>query len=222
MAMTAATDWLAWHNAYDDPNSSLSRRLVVVRGLLREALARIAADEPAEIRLVSVCAGDGRDLLPVLAGAAARGTTGRLRCRLIELDPALAAAARHRAADAGLTGVQVVASDAGLAEAYEGIAPAHLVVMSGVLGNITERDAQRTIAALRALTAAGGMVVWTRGRDADVDPAQRVRGWLADSGFRELAFVAPADAKFRVGLHRYDGPSVPWPTPTTRLFRFVR
>ena len=136
------------------PDSSLSRRLVVVRGLLREALARIAADEPAEIRLVSACAGDGRDLLPVLAGAAARGMTGRLRCRLIELDPALAAAARHRAAAAGLTGVQVVASDAGLAEAYEGIAPAHLVLMSGVLGNITERDAQRTITALRALTAA--------------------------------------------------------------------
>lgn len=224
MAMTARTDWLAWHEAYQDPNSSLSRRLVVVRGLVREALARIAAEDPCEIRIVSACAGDGRDLLPVLASAAGRGTW-RLRCRLIELDPSLAAAARDRAAATGLAGVEVVTCDAGLLEAYEGMVPAHLVLMCGVFGNITERDVRRTVAALAALTVPGGMVVWTRGHDRklDDDPAQRIRGWLADTGFRELAFVAPDDATFRVGLHRYDGPLVaPLSPSTTRLFSFVR
>jgi hypothetical protein len=225
MATTAPTDWLAWHGAYDDPDSSLSRRLVVVRGLVREALARIAADDPAEIRLVSACAGDGRDVLPVLASATARGTTWRLRCRLVELDASLAAAARARAAAAGLAGVEVVTCDAGLPEAYAGMLPAQLVLMCGVLGNISERDVRRTITALSAMTAPGGMVLWTRGRDRDHDdaPAHRVRGWLADKGFRELAFVAPDDATFRVGLHRYEGPPIPpVASATTRLFSFAR
>jgi hypothetical protein len=223
MAMTARTDWLAWHEAYQDPNSSLSRRLVVVRGLVREALARIAADDPPEIRMVSACAGDGRDVLPVLESAAARGLTWRLRCRLIELDPSLAAAARARAAATGLEGVEVVSCDAGLLEAYEGMVPAHLVLMCGVFGNITEREVRRTVTALGAMTAPGGMVLWTRGRDGDDDPAQRIRGSLADNGFRELAFVAPDDATFRVGLHRQHGPPLaPLTRSTRRLFSFIR
>jgi len=224
MGMSATTDWLAWHEAYQDPNSSLSRRLVVVRVLVREALARIAAEDPSEIRIVSVCAGDGRDLVPVLARAGGLGSW-RLRCRLIELDPSLAAAARDRAAAADLTGIDVVTFDAGLPEAYAGIVPADLVLMCGVFGNISERDVRRTVAALGAMTVPGGMLVWTRGRDRELedDPAQRIRGWLAGTGFRELAFVAPDDATFRVGLHRYDGPPVPPLSPsTTRLFSFVR
>ena len=31
-------DWVAWHEAYDDPTSSLSTRLRVVRGHLSDAL----------------------------------------------------------------------------------------------------------------------------------------------------------------------------------------
>jgi hypothetical protein len=223
MAMSATTHWLAWHEAYRDPNSSLSRRLVVVRGLVREALARIAAEDPSEIRVVSACAGDGRDLLPVLASAGRRGPW-RLRCRLIELDPSLAAAARDRTAAADLTGVDVVTRDAGLTDAYSGIVPAQLVLMCGVFGNISERDVRRTVAALGAMTAPGGMVVWTRGRDRELDdgPAQRIRGWLAGEEFRELAFVAPDDDMFRVGLHRYDGlPRPPLSPSTTRLFSFL-
>jgi hypothetical protein len=58
-----ARDWHAWHDEYDDPASSLSRRLVVVR---RQVDAILRA-RPGPTRLVSMCAGDGRDVLPVLA-----------------------------------------------------------------------------------------------------------------------------------------------------------
>jgi hypothetical protein len=56
-------DWQAWHEKYDDPASSLARRLRVVQARIREALD---ACPPGRVRVVSLCAGQGRDLLEVL------------------------------------------------------------------------------------------------------------------------------------------------------------
>jgi hypothetical protein len=56
-------DWLAWHRPYDDPDSPLARRLHVVQELVRAALDRSV---PGPITAISICAGQGRDLLGVL------------------------------------------------------------------------------------------------------------------------------------------------------------
>lgn len=60
----AERDWFAWHRAYDDPGSDLRGRLGAVQGFIAEALTR---QPPGRIRVVSVCAGQARDLLGVLA-----------------------------------------------------------------------------------------------------------------------------------------------------------
>ena len=60
-------DWHAWHEQYDDPASSLSRRLTVVREQLRLVLSATEPQPDRAVRLVSLCSGDGRDTLPVLA-----------------------------------------------------------------------------------------------------------------------------------------------------------
>jgi len=52
---------------------------------------------------------------------------------------------------AGLTGVEVRCADAGDLEAYAGTVPADLVLLAGVLGNISDADVRATIAALPAL-----------------------------------------------------------------------
>jgi hypothetical protein len=57
-------DWLAWHEGYDDPSSSLARRLEVVRRRLGAVLDAAAGERR---QLLSLCAGDGRDVIPVLA-----------------------------------------------------------------------------------------------------------------------------------------------------------
>ena len=86
---------------YADPDSVLSHRLRTVRSLNR----RFLETRPAgEVRVLSLCSGDGRDLLGVLSE---HGTAPRVRARLVELDPALARAARASAAAAGLD-VEVV------------------------------------------------------------------------------------------------------------------
>ena len=72
-------DWHDWHAAYDR-ESTLHRRLEVVRRRIGEALD---ASPPGEIRVISMCAGQGRDLLPV---AAAHRRRDDVVARLVELD----------------------------------------------------------------------------------------------------------------------------------------
>jgi hypothetical protein len=212
-------DWLHWHAEYDDPSSSLARRLTVVRGLLGRALAGAPSDAGVQ-RVASMCAGDGRDLLPVLTGPD-RGHT--VRALLVELDPALAGRARAAAAAITRHDITVLTADAGEVTPYLPLAPLHLVLACGVFGNITTADAHRTIAALPGLLADGGLVLWTRGRGTGAaDPSDDLRTRFADHGFAELAFTAPADARFRVGLHRLTHrPGGAVPEPGTRLFTFV-
>src|SRR5215510_11374893 len=97
-------DWLAWHAAYDDPSSSLSTRLRAVRRRLSRALDQAPA---APVRLVSLCAGQGLDVLGVLPGHP-RGRD--VSAVLVESDPRNAALARRGAAAAGLSQVEVRAA----------------------------------------------------------------------------------------------------------------
>jgi SAM-dependent methyltransferase len=208
-------DYLAWHEGYDDPGSSLSRRLAMVQRHLRAELDR----REGPVRVVSVCAGDGRDVLGVLAE---REDAGRVGVTLVEVLPELVE--RARAAAAGLPGRPAVAvrqADAGTTDAYAGAVPADVLLLVGVLGNISDDDLATTLAALPQLVAAGGTVVWSNGHDA----ARRVpviRGLLEEHGFTELA-ADPFDETDGavLGVARFDGRRVAL-VPGRRLFTFVR
>lgn len=204
-------DWVAWHGRYAHAESLQSRRLPVVRAHIR-AFLEARADTP---RVVSICAGDGRDLLGVLE---AMGRPDCVRARLVELNPALVGAAVDRAHKAQLGGVDVVAADAGVTDAYAGAVPADLVLACGVFGNVSDEDVEQTVRALPQLCAQGGSVVWTRHRrDPDLTP--RIRGWFAEAGFREQAFDSPGPGSFAVGVHRLEGPPLPLERGR-RLFAF--
>jgi hypothetical protein len=58
------TDSIGWHERYDDPDSSVARRLVVVQRRIAEVLDALAP--LGEQRVLSLCAGTGRDLIEVL------------------------------------------------------------------------------------------------------------------------------------------------------------
>jgi hypothetical protein len=212
-------DWQEWYRDYDDPTSSLSRRLTVVRTQLASLLA---ADAPGPVRLLGLCSGDGRDTLPVIAASGVEASA-----TLVELDPALADAARASAASLGLHGVEVRTADAGTTSCGEGAVPADVVMACGIFGNITDEQVARTISTQPSLLAPGGHVVWTRGRRVPGDPtklagdpSETVRGLFADEGFEEIAFVQPDDASFRVGVARWPHPGAPF-EPGVRMFSFV-
>jgi hypothetical protein len=212
-------DWREWYRDYDDPTSSLSARLAVVRSQLASLLE---AAGPGPVRLLSLCSGDGRDTLPVLAESGVD-----VSAVLVELDPELADSARRSAAALELTSVEVRTGDAGDTSCAATGIPADVVMACGVFGNVTADDVACTVGALPSLLAPGGAVIWTRGgrvpedpSDRDGDPAERVRALFDASGFEEVAFVSPQDRSFRVGVHRWPGPSMPF-RPGVRMFSFV-
>jgi hypothetical protein len=142
-----------------------------------------------------------------------------VRAELIEYDPRNVAAAREGIAAAGLDGITATHADAGDFAAYRTAAPADLVVLAGVLGNISDGDVQATINALPRLCAPDATVIWTRTRrDPDLTPT--VRGWFADAGFAEKAFHAPSDVLFSVGVHRFHGQPQDAP-PSGKVFTFA-
>ena len=208
----ARRDWAEWHRDYDDPDSLLSRRGERVQGHLRAELGRAPA---GEVRLISLCAGQGRDVIGVLTGHPRRG---QVRARLIELDERNVAVAREAARAAGLDGVEVLQADAGIADACAGAVPAGIVVACGIFGNISAGDIQATVAALPSLCAPGALVVWTRHRSPP-DLTPEIRSWFGEAGFAEEAFDISQDGFMAVGAHRLRGEPSPL-IPGQRLFTF--
>ena len=203
------TDWQRWHDPYEDPDSPLSARLRAVQEQVAAALDRAA---PGPVRLLSLCAGQGRDVLPLLdthpRGADVTG-------RLVELDPGNVAAARAAAA----AGVEVLQADAGTTDVAVGAAPADLLLLCGIFGNVADADVERTVRAVPHLLAEGGTVLWTRSRHApDLTPA--IRGWLADCGVVEAAFVSEGEQGWAVGAGVLRGPARALGEPR-RLFTFT-
>jgi hypothetical protein len=215
--MSTGRDWAAWHEAYDNPDTPLAQRLLAVQARITEALDQAPG---GPIRAVSICAGQGRDLIDVLRAHPRRRDVA---ARLVELDPRNAAAARQRAAAAGLTQVEVVTGDATQTGAYAGLIPAGLVLACGVFGNITDGDVARTIRCCAGLCAPGGTVVWTRGR-GEPDLVPQICDWFAAEGFALVGVSEPVGAPdprthWAVGAHRFGGPSRT--LPDQKMFTFA-
>jgi hypothetical protein len=210
----ATTDWNAWHAPYADQESALSRRLRIVQARIRDWLDA-TAQRP--VTVVSICAGDGRDLLGVLSQ---RADARRVTATLLELDACIAGRAARAVSAAGFARVRVQCCDAGTTSAFAGAVPADLVLLCGVLGNISEADIRRLLGALPQLCRADATVIWTRSRrPPDLTPS--IRAWFAASGLVEQSFEAPSDAEFSVGVHRLALPPQPL-LPNQRLFQFIR
>jgi hypothetical protein len=206
-----AVDWRTWHEDYTDPDSALGRRLMVVQEQVRAALDRSA---PGFVRAISVCAGQGHDLIGVLAGHPRRTD---VTARLVELDEDNALLARSAAKEAGLGGVEVVVADASMTDAYEGAVPADLVLLCGVFGNISAEDIANTVSHLPRLCAPEFTVIWTRHRHPP-DLTPYIRETFERAGFGELAFED--SPPFGVGANRLLAPPLPFASGV-RLFEFI-
>lgn len=213
MSCVTQPDWLSWHDAYDQPDSSLARRLVAVQDRIRIALDTAP---PGRLQAISMCAGQGRDLIGVLKDHPRRDD---VTARLVELDERNAAIARDSADAAKLGQVEVLTADAALTDSYSGIAPAYLVLACGLFGNMSDADVKRTIGYCTQLCARGGTVIWTRGR-FEPDLVPQVCDWFVERGFEELWVSAP-DAGYGAGAHRFAADPDPL-EPGARMFTFDR
>jgi hypothetical protein len=189
--------------------------LGVVQQRLRELLD---AAPSGPIRVISMCAGQGRDLLGVLPTHPRRED---VTAALIEIDQGNAAWARDAAARAGLHQFEVLEADAATSDAYAPYVPADVVLACGIFGNISDADLERTARNLSMLGHAGTAVIWTRHRQPpDLTPA--IRRWFGESGFQESSFDGLENENHSgVGVVRLAGEPVPF-TPGFRFFTFLR
>jgi hypothetical protein len=206
-----AVDWQAWHAGYENPDSELGRRLALVQKQLRVVLDQAP---PGPIRAISICAGQGHDIIGALAEHPRRE---HVSARLVELDAQNVALAQGAARAVGLERVEAIAADASLTDVYAGAVPADLLVVCGVFGNISAADIDRLIEQLPQLCAPRASVVWTRHRRRP-DLIPQMRASFLRTGFEELAFAeAPP---FGVGINRLVVDPQPF-QPGGKLFDFI-
>ena len=207
----AERDWYAWHAPYDDPDSGLSRRLSWVQDRVRVALDEAP---PGPLRVISLCAGQGADVIGPLSRHPRRDD---VTARLVELDPRNVEVARRLAAEAGLDRLEVVLGDAALTSQYADMVPADLVLVCGVFGNMTNADVERVIGYCVQLCATGGTVIWTRGRwEPDLVP--QVCAWFEERGFDGVWLSGPEYGQC-CGAHRFTGTPAPLERDAV-MFRF--
>lgn len=212
--MTDLRDYVKWLDRYDDPDSPLSWRLRMVQEWLHKDLD----SRRGQVEIVSVCAGDGRDIIDVLQ---TRHDADRVNVVLLEAHPDVADLARQRARDAGLDRVEVRTCDASMTSSYVGAVPADIVLLVGLLGNMSHEDVSATIDATPQMCRRAATLIWSRGRDLD-DINDRVRRQFTDVGFTEQDYAA-SDQRTRpaAGLMRYHGQAIPLELDR-RLFTFFR
>jgi len=196
-----ARDWGDWHLKYDDPATGHPQRLAIVVEQITAALDRAG---PGPIRVLSLCAGDGRDLVTAATGhPRASDLTGGL----VELDAELAAAARELVAPLG-SRLEVRAADAGDPAVWADVVPVDLLLLCGIFGNVPDADVERTVLASAAMGRRGATVIWTRHRrPPDLTPT--IRGWFTAAGCTPLGFWSGGPGGFGVGAERLDRATCP-------------
>lgn len=205
-------EWTQWHRGYAE-NSGLSRRLEAVQ----RAIARALDQAPfGPIRVLSLCAGDGRDLLGVLR---THPRAPDVQAHLIETDPELRTIGEAAASAMGVRRTTWSGNDAGNTSSYLGAVPADLHLLCGIFGNVSGADIERTIRELPHLSRAGATVIWTRGRwPPDATPS--IRRWVSEAGFEELDFYPVPETLYAVGSARLRTDPRPY-RPGRTLFTFL-
>jgi hypothetical protein len=207
-------DWAKWHDLYE-VSTPLKERLIAVREQIAAAASKVTGKS---WHLVSICAGDGRDVI----GTFAADERQDVHATLIEANPALVTRGQAAVDQLGLARrITFRCADATQSSTYVDLRPAQIIVLSGVFGNLKERDVQRLIAALPSLCDRDASVIWTRNLFDDGEQAtQIIRQCFVAADFTEEVLVRTPLGLFAVGTHAFRGVRRPLPVNTT-LFEFT-
>ncbi|PHJ57717.1 type 12 methyltransferase [Nostoc linckia z18] len=199
-------DWFEWHELYNS-EPKLQQRLEIVREYIAYSL-NASADGP--IHIVSVCAGDGRDLLGTLKNHPRKQD---VYARLVEINPSLVERGRATIESLGLDKqIEFINGDATIATNYVGAVPANIVLVCGVFGNLPEEtELNRLLDNLSFLSKEGAFVIWTRGHSNGIAYSDNVRKTLRVFGFEEVNFKLTATGDMGIGINRYLGKNLTVP-----------
>jgi len=212
--MTEKKDWKLWHGLYNDGNSSQAQRLALVQQAIFDSLPDTSL---SKYQIVDICAGDGRDLLNVLAEHTHRDS---VHSYLVELDHNLATEAIKTSDEHGLNNVTVVIDDASLPRVYRDVVPADLILLCGVFGNISKEDVEHIIRTLPQFSKKETTVIWTQNlRKPEL--VTTTRELFHAFNFDEISFKTTDDSSYGVGVHSYAGKTKEL-NIDNKLFTFIK
>ncbi len=209
-------DWRDWYKQYES-FPSLQARLRIVQA---QIIAALAECPPGRIQVVSLCAGDGRDLIGALQNHPRRNDVSAV---LIESESDSVNRGIAAATAAGLEKqLQFIHADATRAGNYAGAVPADLVLLSGFLGHLRHRDVPGLIRSLPMFCRTGGAAIWNRhlvlyeGREQ----VRVIRELFRQTEFAEVHYETTAADGFAVSRVRFNGQPAPLDAARV-LFEFV-
>jgi hypothetical protein len=175
------------------------------------------AEAAGPVRIVSLCAGDGRDVI----GTLVRSPRGEdVQAWLVELNQQSTIEGRRYAMQAGVADkVVFINGDATSYATYRDIPPADIVMACGVWGHVPPNQRGRLERALACLCQAGGAIIWTRGVAKGIHRLREIEAHFIGQSWRQLRTSYTQDGKWAINSYRYCGPRQDRPT-SGRIFNF--
>ena len=197
--------WSGWpQDAYR--REHYQQRLRTVQAHLAECLDR-APD--GSVRIVSVCAGDGRDVIGVLQSHRRRND---VEAWLVELDGQSVAAGVQHATASGLEQmVNFIHGDATDYSAYTNFVPCDVALVCGVWGHVPAHERALLVRALASFCKPGASVIWTRGVSKRMSRLDDIQSQFGGSSWERTCLSFTPDDEWAVGTHRYCGPPLELP-----------
>ena len=187
---------------------------------VQEHLCGSLNEAPAgPLRLLSLCAGDGRDVIGILRTHERRLDVSAW---LIELDRQSVTSGAREASVAGLGHtVHFRQADATDYATYLDVAPADIVLVCGVWGHVPAHERASLAGALAGLCKPRGTVTWTRGISKGVARLREIELLFGQPEWEPVRITTTADEKWTVASYRYAGAQFELP-PAGRIFNFHR
>lgn len=180
----------SWHDNYEDKKSSPYKRTLMVKKLIVDYLIN-----KNNITILSICAGQGRDILTSL--------NEDTSAYLIDVDKECVDYAQSYVNKNDLNNVFVIEADASLISTYidNNVPKADLILICGVFGHLSLEDINLTAQSLKQLIKPDGSVIWSRNK-FDKDITEEVRDSFKLAGYEEEAFISPEKELFSIGMHK--------------------
>jgi hypothetical protein len=223
-ATSQLVNWLRSHNRSNHWNGwsdsayrkqSYQHRLLLVQQHLSECLDNAP---PGIIRIVSLFAGDGRDVLGVINTHPRRSDV--LATFIEQSSPAVASGFR-RAAELGLASATTFLNkDATEYEAVQGITPANIILLCGVWGHVPHDDRAQLIQAVTSLCTPNGRLIWTRGISKGIAKLEQIEGLFARTQWEKVQIRITPGNQWAVATYRFLGTPLPRPK-SGQIFHFM-
>jgi 2-polyprenyl-3-methyl-5-hydroxy-6-metoxy-1,4-benzoquinol methylase len=209
----ARVNWSGWPElAYERPK--YRERLRVVQ----EQIAQCLDEAPhTPLRILSMCAGDGRDVIGVLQSDCQRR---EVEAYLLELNGQSVTAGIKRAKASGLENViRFIHADATAYSTYRDLAPFDIVLVCGVWGHVPAQDRAKLIRALASFCKPGASVIWTLKISQGEHRLAEVRTQFDTACWSPVRQVLTSDRKLAVCTYVYRGATLEVPA-NGQIFSF--